>query len=168
MTQAMRSNGGFLNYPSRPGAMGALMDEYAYVAGELCYVVEQLAPERFGREVESEDEDCRSLLALCRHVIVAALSYANYIREARGLECSVDRDAEVEGVNGPADLRPRLMIALRYTEGALEGLYDADYETVAAISFTTRWRATYDPDSLLEHAIVHLLRHRRQILRWPV
>ena len=40
-------------------------------------------------------------------------------------------------------------------------------EAVAAITFPVRWGPIYDPEMILEHAIVHLLRHRRQIERWP-
>lgn len=158
----------FLENAGVPGAMGALMDEYAQAAEELCYVTDQLSPERFDRPVESDDHDCRSLRALCQHVVAAAYGYANSIRKARDLACDADPAAEGKRVAAPGDLRPRLVAALRYTEGALEGLYEANYETIAAITVDTRWRPSYDPDSLLEHAIVHLLRHRRQILRWPV
>ena len=37
----------------------------------------------------------------------------------------------------------------------------------AVIRFTVSWGVEYDPDMLLEHAVCHLLRHRRQLERWP-
>jgi hypothetical protein len=37
---------------------------------------------------------------------------------------------------------------------------------VLALSFPVRWGPTYDPEMILEHAICHLLRHRRQLERW--
>ena len=157
---------GFLARPGLAGAMGALMDEYARAADELCRVVETLPAARFERAVESRDPSTTSLREVCRHVAGAARRYSDYIRKARGLE-HVDRfELEPDRLLGPADLRPRLGEALRYTEGALEGLYDASEETVAAIRFEVRWGPVYDPEMLLEHAIVHLLRHRRQIQRW--
>ena len=69
------------------------------------------------------------------------------------------------------------MSALAVRTGAInlgQGFPDTDgpqsllEDAVAAIKFDVRWGPTYDPEMLLEHAIVHLLRHRRQILRWPV
>jgi len=33
---------------------------------------------------------------------------------------------------------------------------------------TVRWGQKYDPEQLLEHAIVHILRHRRQIERFKM
>ena len=64
--------------------------------------------------------------------------------------------------------RPALVHALRYTETALEGLPEADDDAMKALRFEVRWGATYDPEMILEHGIVHLLRHRRQIQRWPL
>ncbi|HEV7515403.1 MAG TPA: hypothetical protein VGR07_03810, partial [Thermoanaerobaculia bacterium] len=70
-------------------------------------------------------------------------------------------------VEQPAGLRPLLAAALRSMEGALSGFYDADDATITALRFEMPWGPTYDPEILLEHAIVHLLRHRRQVERWP-
>jgi hypothetical protein len=39
------------------------------------------------------------------------------------------------------------------------------YEEMASIRIAARWGPTYDLEQLLEHAIVHVLRHRRQIER---
>ena len=158
----------FLGSPGRPGAMGAIMDEYARAANEYCLLIEAIPQARFERETESRDPTTTSLRAIARHTVGAAHRYADYIRAARGLE-HVDRfELAPERLLAPADLRPRLSEALRYTESALDGLYEATEETVAAIQFPVRWGPTYDPEMLLEHAIVHLLRHRRQVARWPL
>ena len=37
---------------------------------------------------------------------------------------------------------------------------------IQALSFTVRWGPRYDPEMILEHAICHYLRHRRQLERW--
>jgi hypothetical protein len=39
-------------------------------------------------------------------------------------------------------------------------------EEIMAVSMKVRWGPTYDLEQLLEHAIVHILRHRRQIERF--
>ncbi len=36
----------------------------------------------------------------------------------------------------------------------------------AAVRFESRWKQPYDIEQMLEHAIVHILRHRRQLERW--
>ncbi|HUQ34137.1 MAG TPA: hypothetical protein VM095_18595, partial [Pyrinomonadaceae bacterium] len=44
-----------------------------------------------------------------------------------------------------------------------EGRWEMSAEEISGIVIKTRWGAVYDAEGLLEHAIVHLLRHRRQI-----
>jgi hypothetical protein len=156
----------FLAHPGLSGALGALMDETARAAEEFCRLIESLPSERFMRERPSDDPDTISIRAICIHAIGAAHRYADYILQARGLPF-VDRfQLDPARVASPLDVRPLLVEALGYTERALEGLYDAPDEEVARLTFTVRWGPTYDPEMILEHGIVHLLRHRRQVERW--
>ncbi len=152
--------------PGVPGAMGALMDEYARAAEAFCDVVELLDAPSWAVEREGPDANTRSPRAVCAHVCAAARRYADYIRKARGLPF-IEAFVLPPGVPAaPHDVRPLLRDALQYTEGALDGLHGADEETIGRITFQVRWGPTYDPDMLLEHAVMHLWRHRRQLLRW--
>lgn len=154
----------FLDHPGLPGPFGALMDEYARAAGELCAVIEAIPADRFERELPDPKIEFRSPRSVAHHVARSAYGYATALRKARSLPRTFTGTIEV---GAAADLRSHLAGALRYTEGALEGFYDADDATVTALRFEMPWGPTYDPEILLEHAIVHLLRHRRQIERWP-
>jgi len=156
----------FLDRPGLSGPFGALMDEYARAAEDYCRVVEGLAPEVFRRERPSQDPDTRSPQAICAHVCGAARRYADYIRKARGFPYEEKFVQDPAAVADPRAVRGLLQSGLRYTEGALEGLYDAPAETYTALTFPVRWGPSYDPEMMLEHAIVHLLRHRRQLERW--
>lgn len=154
----------FLDHPGRPGPFGALMDEYARAAEDLCTTVEAIPQDLFLRQVPSPEPDTVSIQAISVHVIRCAHGYASAIRKVRDLpRISVP---EVD-IPTPSALRPLLATELRYTEGALEGLYDAPEEVFTCLTFQVSWGPTYDPEMMLEHAIVHLLRHRRQIERWP-
>jgi uncharacterized damage-inducible protein DinB len=157
----------WLDRPGLGGPCGALMDLYAGAAEDFCRELERVSGDDFRRPVESPDPDTRSIRALAAHVVSAARRYADYIRQARGLPHQDRFELAAGALAAPADVRPLLAAALRYTEGALDGLYDAGEEALAAIRFEVRWGPTYDPEMLLEHAIVHLLRHRRQLERWP-
>jgi hypothetical protein len=158
----------FLNHPGLPGPFGALMDEYARAAEDFCRVLEMVDLEVFTRKQDSQDPDTRSIQDMCAHAIGAAHRYADYIRKARGLPFVELFTLNPDQVPTPVAIRPLLREALRYTEGALDGLYDAKEEEVSAVTFAVRWGPTYDPEMILEHGIVHLLRHRRQVERWPV
>ena len=154
----------FLDRPGQPGMYGALLDEYARAAEDFCRTVETLPENRFHVERESPDTETVSLQAICGHVAVAAWNYADYIRIARGLP-RIPRPYEKDAVTAPAVLRPLLTAALRHTEATVEGC-PTDEAGLEALRFQVRWGPTYDPEMILEHAIVHLLRHRRQIERW--
>ena len=104
---------------------------------------------------------------ICRHVLAAAHRYSDDIRRARGLPFEDAFRVEAGVPAQPSELRAPLAAMLRYTEAGLEGLYGQSDEQVAVIRFTVRWGVEYDPDMLLEHAVCHLLRHRRQLERWP-
>jgi hypothetical protein len=157
----------FLARPGVAGPFGALMDEYARAADDFCRTIEALPEGALDWERPSNDPDTASVRWLSAHVCGAARRYADYLRKARGLSHEEDFTFEPSQLKTPGDVRTRLVDALRYTEGAIDGLYDADEATVTALTFQVRWGPTYDPEMILEHAIVHLLRHRRQIERWP-
>jgi uncharacterized damage-inducible protein DinB len=143
---------------------GALLDEYARAAEDFCRTVEALPEHAFHGERESPDPETVSLRTVCGHVAVAAWNYADYIRIARSLP-RIPRPYDKDAVTTPAAVRPLLTAALRHTESTVADC-PADDDSMIALRFQVRWGPTYDPEMLLEHAIVHLLRHRRQIERW--
>lgn len=52
---------------------------------------------------------------------------------------------------------------LDFTEQSFDGIWDKSNKEIAQWKFNTRWKVTYDFEQLMEHAIVHILRHRRQV-----
>ncbi|MGY0037018.1 hypothetical protein [Pedobacter sp. NJ-S-72] len=57
--------------------------------------------------------------------------------------------------------------AFQFTVGIFEGVKDEDLERFdAGDKIMTGWGQLYDIEQLMEHAIVHILRHRRQIERF--
>ena len=156
----------FLQEPGRPGPWGGVMDEYARAAAELCDVLESLPVDQFLEERESPDPDTTSIRAIATHCVNSAFGYSNAIRRARGAEIDINGRIEKGALSSPDHVRPHLRAALHHTEQTLVPLQDADAETIIGLSFQSGWGQTYDPESILEHGIVHLLRHRRQIERW--
>jgi uncharacterized damage-inducible protein DinB len=55
---------------------------------------------------------------------------------------------------------------LAYTIQTLEGKWEMKDEEIEGMAIKTRWSVTYNLEQLLEHAIVHILRHRRQVERF--
>ncbi|HEX8143827.1 MAG TPA: DinB family protein [Pyrinomonadaceae bacterium] len=145
----------------RSGALGALMDEYERAASELTRLVEQIPDEDFVRIVDSQtkDEDCRSVQTIMAHVVRAGYGYADYIRE----QFSITSSRPQPRLLSRRESLEQLGAALQYTIETLEGRWEMSAEEISGIVIKSRWGAVYDVEGLLEHAIVHLLRHRRQV-----
>lgn len=141
------------------------MDEYARAAEDLCRVVEAIPQDAYQKPRPSDDPDTTSLQAICAHCVNAAYGYSGYIRDARKIPDPDTRRLSSAALERPADLRTHLRSALHHTEASIEGIPETA-EALAALTFQVRWGPSYDPESILEHGIVHLLRHRRQIERW--
>jgi hypothetical protein len=146
---------------------GALMDEYSRAADDFCRVVETFDAARFDSEKPGNSPTTRSPRILSAHACGATHRYAHYIRKARGVDF-VDRyDVDPSQLASSRDVRPRLVEGITFTESTVEPLRDATDAEVRALSFPVRWSPqAYDPEMILEHAICHLLRHRRQLERW--
>ena len=148
----------------RPGALGALMDEYERAADDLVRVLEPLSPEQYEAVVapDTEDEDCRSIRTVVAHVAGAAYGYADYLRDSLAME-------KGERPAGPPTLEeaiPAVRAALAYTAETLAGRWEMGTEEAVRVVLETKWGSTYHIEQMLEHAIVHVLRHRRQIERF--
>jgi hypothetical protein len=156
----------FIRHAGLSGPFGALMDEYARAAEDFCRVVEGFEPARFVAERASSNPSTISPHTICWHVCSAAHRYAHYIRKARGVDFVEQYLLDRSRVGSPQDVRGLLSEAIIFTEATVEPLLHATEEEIQAISFTVRWGPRYDPEMLLEHAVCHLLRHRRQLERW--
>jgi uncharacterized damage-inducible protein DinB len=145
----------------RNGAIGALMDEYERAASDLKRLVEQIPDEEYTRIVDSQtqDEDCRSAQTIMSHVVRAAYGYADYIRE----QISVESTRPQPRLLSRRESLEQLDAALGYTVQTLDGRWEMSAEEISGIVIKTRWGPVYDAEGMLEHAIVHLLRHRRQL-----
>ncbi len=145
----------------RKGAIGALMDEYERAALELKTLVNKIPAEEFVRVIDPQtnDEDCRSVQTIMSHVIRAGYGYADYIRHLFSISSA--RPAN-QLLNQKESLK-ELQSMVEYTIDTLDGKWEISDEVIVRTTIQSLWGVTYDLEQLLEHAIVHILRHRRQI-----
>jgi uncharacterized damage-inducible protein DinB len=148
----------------RKGPVGAMMDEYERASGELIGILEGISDEEYGRirDTQTQDDDCRSIETIMTHVIRAGYGYAGYMRTAWNREPVIRWSEKVRRADTPAEMRKMLA----YTVETLEGHWDMTEKEASGMRMATRWGQTYDFEQLFEHAIVHVLRHRRQIDRF--
>jgi DinB superfamily len=155
----------------RQGAVGALMDEYERAAAELLTILNGITDEEYGRirDTKTEDESCRSIQTIMAHVIRAGYGYAGYMRTAWGQEPIVKWSEKVSRSQVPGELRRML----DYTIETLDSKWDMSEKEAAEMKMVVGpgpagflYDSVYDFEQLFEHAIVHVLRHRRQIDRF--
>jgi len=147
----------------REGPVGALMDEYERAAKELKYLVKEISQQDYIEIVDNEttDPDCKSIQTIMNHVIRSGYGYANYIRKKFG-ESLTERKDNYE-VSIPSSACDELDSMMDFTSDTLMNKMEFTFEEMAQSLIKTNWGQEYDFEQLLEHAIVHILRHRRQI-----
>ncbi len=150
----------------RKGAVGALMDEYEKASAELKTILNKISADDFVKIVDpdTKDEDCRSVQTIMTHVVRAGYGYSNYLRKEFGL----DANAPAYEISNADEAILHFERMVEYTVQTLEGRWEMSDEEITNIKIITKWGATLDMETLLEHAIVHILRHRRQIERFLI
>lgn len=148
---------------SRLGAKGALLDVYEDTIQELRVAFKSLSDEALLKVLapDNVDENCRSIQAILGHVVSSAFSYAIYVQELRGM--AIPRP----GVR----LRPTISAyladldeAFAFTLTVFEAVMEDELEEFdPEFKINARWGQIYDIEQMMEHAIVHVLRHTRQI-----
>ncbi|MGE5176791.1 MAG: DinB family protein, partial [Hyphomicrobiales bacterium] len=148
----------------RKGAVGAMMDEYERAAAELMDLIRGLSEEEYERtrDRETQDEGCRSIQTVMQHVVSATYGYSIYIRDLFGV---ASKRPEVP-LGSRLETLDRFQAALAHTVETLEGKWQLTEQEIMAAKIHSRWGQAYDLEQMLEHAIVHVLRHRRQIERF--
>ena len=148
----------------RSGGVGAMMDEYERAASDLVRIVSSISDAEFERERDTRTADphCRSVQSIMNHVIGSGYGYADYIRGAFSVPSarpSLPMLARTQSLD-------QIKHMLAYTAETLEGRWEYSDEQTGAVRINSRWGVQYDMEQMLEHAIVHILRHRRQIERF--
>ena len=152
------------------GSLGAILDEYKKVSKEYINVIEQVPQKDFIKIVDdkTDDEDCRSIQTISRHVIRSGYGYANYILTALNILTDSPNVNEMK-IESPNDVVIELRRMIDYN---LKHLYELNRESIEekifSVKFVTRWGEEFNFEQILEHAIVHILRHRRQVEKFIV
>ena len=145
----------------RTRMLGALMDEYERAAIDLKKILMNLSQEEFEviKDAETTNPDCRSIQTLLFHIVQSGYTYANYVNTVYNGEWLEYK----KPITTPQESIQELDKMLAYTDQALMDKYDKPSDEIASWSFDARWGTTFNIEQLLSHAIVHVLRHRRQI-----
>lgn len=150
------------------GAKGALLDEYEKALDELQYLIKDLSVEQLTSIVDRKttDADCVSIQSILSHIVRAGHNYVIVIRKNKGEDLAYRKSVFLESASAYEQALKHLM---QYTEQLF-----ADYPKLVLEQnevdkkILVSWGQRYDVEQLMEHAIVHILRHRRQIERFLI
>ncbi len=145
-----------MNY--RIGAIGALTDEYEKALNELKVVLESISIETFLAPIESKDENCNSIRNITFHIVNSGYIYCNYIRKRFGNDFII---TEIK-INSVEDAISELNKMFEYNVATFEDKWHFSDAVLMNTIIKTNW-TTYDLEAIIEHSIVHILRHRLQI-----
>jgi uncharacterized damage-inducible protein DinB len=149
----------------RSGAVGALLDEYERAIADLKKVIERITDDTLLMIInpQATDETFRSIRNILSHVVHSGYGYATSIHNLK--KNDLTRPAKTFHVTGE-DYLQDLDNLFSYTEAIFKDFTDEELEEPEeSLKIKTNWGQSYDIEQLSEHAIVHILRHRRQIER---
>ena len=142
----------------------SMLEEYQQAVMHFKFILSKLSLQEFtiSRNPQPGKAHWESIQSVTIHVVKAGHTYANYWNTATNKEW-----IEYESpINKPIEGIYALDAMLEYTHQAYERIMNRSEEEVKQMRFETRWGATYDFEQLTEHAIVHVLVHRRQIEKY--
>jgi len=149
--------------PTYTGAIAALLDEYKRALLDFEHTITGVSAEELLEIVDPNtvDDNCRSIQTILAHVVRAGNVYAIEVRRFRGENLAFpDRKYHTT----IADFQRDLWNMYEYTVHTFENIQNKEIEELDnSKKIVMRWGQSYDIEQLMEHAIVHILRHRRQI-----
>lgn len=147
----------------RSGAVGALLDIYEQAISDLTGVIETIADQDITVIIDPQtpDENCRTIQSILSHVVHSGYGYAASIHNLKGYNFRrPDKTIRLTIREYSEDLSG----VFAYTEKVFQDIGDNQLEEHDdSLKIKTRWGQSYDIEQMMEHAIVHILRHRRQI-----
>ena len=153
-----------MNRTSRKGAIGALTDEYEKALNELKDLLLQIPDAEFQKVYnENTDLDFQSVRNIVLHMINSGYVYANHIRIRFGNNHVVPKIEIEKTQQGIAELEKMF----EYTVETFEDKWHLTFDELMNTIIKTSW-TTYDLEAIIEHGIVHILRHRLQIEKMVV
>ena len=148
------------------GAVNALLDEYRKVVVALQKVISGISDENLMRIIDTatDNPDCKSIQTVLAHVVNSGFAYCIYIRKSRNMDLSRPQKALRSTIPEYSYDLDKMM---DFTVATFENIQDSELEEYDnSKKMTTSWGQKYDIEQITEHAIVHILRHRRQIERF--
>ena len=145
------------------GFIGAMLDEYQKAIEEYKEVLRTLSPQQFTAEANTNkaDKHCLSVQSVTNHILLSGYGYLYMIAKQFG-DLPYERKKQVD-VSSIETACAELDALLQHSEERLSPKVNITDEEIINNIIKSPWGQTFDMDQLLEHAVMHIIRHRRQI-----
>lgn len=147
----------------RQGAVGALLDIYEQAISSLKNIIEDIPDNALTIIIDTKttDENCKSIQTILSHVVSSGFGYAASIHNLKGNTIKrPDKTFHLTIKEYVEDLTS----VFKYTADIFKEIKDNELEQFDnSLKIKTAWGQWYDIEQMTEHAIVHILRHKRQI-----
>lgn len=142
----------------RKGAIGGMTDLYELALNELKIVLESTSEELFLKSDASKDDDFKSIRTITLHIVRSGYAYSNYIRTSFGTE----KFEVTIKINSIEEALFEIDKMFQYKLETFKNKWLTTDDEMMNTIIKTSW-TTYDLEAIIEHSIVHILRHRLQI-----
>jgi len=147
----------------RLGAVGALLDIYEQAIIDFKKVIEDIPDTALTiiTDPDTTDENCKSIQTILSHVVSSGFSYASSIHNLK--RGKIKRQEKKYHLTIKEYLQDLTNVFL-FTENIFKEVNDDELEQFDnSLKIKAGWGQLYDIEQITEHAIVHILRHKRQI-----
>lgn len=151
----------------RQGAVGALLDEYERAIDDLQQVIADITDHELITIIDDKttDSNCKSIQTILAHVVSGGFAYAIDIR-LMGQNVKYPDTVLRWTID---DYHKDFAHLFAFTIETFRNIHDDQLEEFDNTKkINTLWGQVYDIEQLMEHAIVHVLRHRRQIEKFKI
>jgi uncharacterized damage-inducible protein DinB len=146
----------------------SLLAIYKIEIDRLCDVIKQLNNEEISNlhDIEAKDKDCISIQTILAHVVHSGHGYTNYFKKQAGVLPTIVNKSLLQSADEYYD---SLIKMYNQCFEVFENHPNIEMETtINKNKIKTTWGQLYDVDQMLEHAIMHIIRHRFQIQKFIV
>ena len=152
----------------RPSAVGALLDIYENAISDLQQTISDISNEELITIVDSKTSNpkCKSVQTILSHVVSSGYGDAVDIRLLKGEKIEYPESIFRMTVS---DYKKDLDDLFIFILDTFKNIQDTDLEQFDNDKkIKTYWGQVYDIEQITEHAIVHVMRHRRQIEKFKI
>lgn len=146
------------------GAVNAILKVYKKSIDDLMSTIDTITDKQLIEIIGNKDinDECSSIQNILAHVVNSGYSYINYIQNHR--KVIVFHKPKWTSRNTIEEFKKDLEKMFRQSEIVFADIYDDELERFSQDEkIHTNWKQYYDIEQIMEHAIVHIMRHELQI-----